>query len=285
MRAKAIRWIMLVTTLLATLFISHPATTQTIRIHLRSWAPAQVARVNIPDTASLDFEKTVGLNPNTCAQTDSITVAPGTQVTYCYFVHNTGTESLLSHDLVDDKLGPILTAFPFILLPGSSAFLTQTMTVQSDVINTATWTARPSSSVPTDDTDSAIVYATPPELLLEKTVGINPNACASSDVIFLNPGTKATYCYLVTNTGDHALEVHTLEDSQLGVILNGFAYTLYPDASAFLTQTVSILTSVTNTATWTAWTESGAEASYSDSATVISGNLRYLPLVIKPSPP
>ena len=43
-------------------------------------------------------------------------------------------------------------------------------------------------------------------------------------------GTTCTYCYEVTNTGDVTLNLHDLDDSQLGTIFNSFAYSLTPGA-------------------------------------------------------
>lgn len=92
-----------------------------------------------------------------------------------------------------------------------------------------------------------------PSITLAKTVGTNPAVCATGDIITLPPGGgEVFYCYEVTNTGDHALNQHTLVDDQLGTILSGFTYHLSPGASAFLTQSAVITTTTVNTATWTA---------------------------------
>ncbi len=78
-----------------------------------------------------------------------------------------------------------------------------------------------------------------------------------------------TYCYRVTNDGDVALNLHDLDDDQLGGILSGFNYLLAPGASVFLTQTTSITTTTTNTAVWTAYNAGPIDvATSSDSATV-----------------
>ena len=82
--------------------------------------PTQAA-VNV---ASLNLNKTVGTDASVCAVTDSIEAEPGTNVTYCYEVTNTGTDILITHNLVDDQLGTILVNFPYNLNPDNSAFLT-----------------------------------------------------------------------------------------------------------------------------------------------------------------
>jgi hypothetical protein len=84
--------------------------------------------------------KTVGLDPGTCGTSDVITVTAPTQVTYCYTINNTGVLTYTRHTLVDNRLGTILSDFPYSLGPGASAFLTQTATITTTTINTATWT-------------------------------------------------------------------------------------------------------------------------------------------------
>ncbi len=103
---------------------------------------------------------------------------------------------------------------------------------------------------------------------LNKTVGTDPSVCAATDSVLLPPGGgDVTYCYTVTNTGLNDLTAHTLIDDQLGVILNNFAYTLVPGASAFITQTATITTTTVNVAEWTA-SDGGNSVSATDDATV-----------------
>jgi len=106
------------------------------------------------------------------------------------------------------------------------------------------------------------------QLVLTKTVGLDPHTCASSEVITVPVGTQVTYCYRVKNTGDEDLVNHTVDDDQLGTILNNFSYMLIPDAGVFVTKTAQIDADTTNSATWTAETAEGRAASSSDTATV-----------------
>lgn len=91
--------------------------------------------------AAITLNKTVGTDPNTCALTDEITVASGTEVTYCYTVENTGTVELNLHDLDDSELGSILNGFPFALSPTASAFMTISTIINVTTVNTGTWSA------------------------------------------------------------------------------------------------------------------------------------------------
>lgn len=92
-----------------------------------------------------------------------------------------------------------------------------------------------------------------PSITLTKTVGLDPNECAKTASLTLTETMDVTYCYEVLNTGDVTLTHHSLEDSALGNILDDLAYDLSPEASAFVTQTVSITQTTVNTATWTAY--------------------------------
>jgi hypothetical protein len=69
---------------------------------------------------SIAMTKTVGTDPNTCSSTSVIGVNEGDDVYYCYEVRNTGDITLTLHDLDDDQLGPLLSAFPYGLGPGQS---------------------------------------------------------------------------------------------------------------------------------------------------------------------
>lgn len=94
---------------------------------------------------SIVLSKTVGTDRNTCAQTTEITVTSAVgDVVYCYKVTNTGSVTATEHDLVDDKLGTLLSDYQYSLAPGASTFATAAASLAgqgSVVVNTATWTA------------------------------------------------------------------------------------------------------------------------------------------------
>ncbi len=46
-------------------------------------------------------------------------------VTYCYEVTNVGPVTLTLHDLLDSEEGELLSNFPYVLVPGASAFITE----------------------------------------------------------------------------------------------------------------------------------------------------------------
>ena len=235
---------------------------------------------------AISLKKTVGTDANACASTSLIAVISGTQVTYCYKVTNTGDLTLSLHDLRDSELGNVLNGFSYSLMPGASAFLTATVQITETAVNTATWTAY--NTGPTNvstATDSATVEILQPEISLEKTVGTDANACASTSLITVMPGTQVIYCYEVTNTGELTLSMHDLQDSELGSILNSFSFSLMPGASAFLTATAQIMETTVNTATWTAYNPGPTDETTAQAAAKVvvpkPGTDLYLPFIRK----
>ena len=83
----------------------------------------------VPPT--LELVKTVGLDPGLCASTDEVDIVAGEKVTYCYVVRNTSVSNLVTHSLVDDELGTLLTNFPYVLAPDASVFITKTVVINN----------------------------------------------------------------------------------------------------------------------------------------------------------
>lgn len=91
-----------------------------------------------------------------------------------------------------------------------------------------------------------------PSIVLTKTVGLAPAACATTQELTVLAGTSVTYCFTVRNTGPITLSLHTLKDSVLGQLLTDFSKDLAPSASVVVTQAHTATVSATNIATWTA---------------------------------
>ena len=197
--------------------------------------------------------KTAGTNPKACATESAISVGRGADVTYCYTVENTGFITLTLHTLDDSALGSIMEDFAYTLVPGATTFITRTVAIEETTTNTAVWKAfNLGSTEVATATAEATVTVIPPSIVLTKTVGTDPDDCATESEIIVEKGTEVTYCYQVENTGLTALAFHTLKDSALGDILTDFPFTLAPAGSVFITQTATITQDITNTATWTA---------------------------------
>ncbi len=96
---------------------------------------------------------------------------------------------------------------------------------------------------------------------LNKTVGVVPGVCATTDSITVSTGTTVYYCYQVENTGDVTFNFHDLDDDQLGVILNDLPYVLAPGAFSPEVIVADVVSGpVVNTGTWTAATAVGGYA-------------------------
>lgn len=91
-----------------------------------------------------------------CGVSDTLTVDEGVAVEVCYSVENTGMTPLDLHDLEDTEFGTILSAFPFTLVPGATAFLTQDLDASVTTTFNGTWTAyNEDPSVEAESMDSA----------------------------------------------------------------------------------------------------------------------------------
>ncbi len=93
------------------------------------------------DEISLDL--TVGTDSHACATGDTISILPGTEVTYCYQVTNNTPITLSSHTLTDTVFGTILAEAQIDIAPGATYVLTASNSPQDDYTNVATWTVLP----------------------------------------------------------------------------------------------------------------------------------------------
>ncbi len=203
---------------------------------------------------------------DTCATTSSITVEPGTPVVYCYLVKNVSTGlTFTTHNLVDSRLGTLLSGFAYSLVPGASAFLTEEATIFQTTASSATWTASNATATRTA-TDSATVTVRKSGLLaLRTTVGVDPtpgnsagDTCPTTYSISVPPGTPVVWCYRIRNTSATVtLHRHTVVDAALGTVLNDVAFTLGPGATAFLPLEGTVQATTAKKATWTARNTAG----------------------------
>ncbi|MFO7614104.1 MAG: hypothetical protein R6W71_05635, partial [Bacteroidales bacterium] len=99
-----------------------------------------------------------------------------------------------------------------------------------------------------------IQFASLPSIQLTMTVGTTPGVCAPTNNITVSAGTEVYYCYQIRNNTSTTLSLHDLIDSELGIILSGFPYTLAPGAySPQVIHPPTTTTNVTSTPTWTAY--------------------------------
>jgi len=109
-----------------------------------------------------------------------------------------------------------------------------------------------------------------PGAVLTKTVGFDPNSCATTDNIDIpagGGGTSVTYCYTVVNTGTITLTQHLIVDDQLGTF-GPDVFDIGPGGSAFMTVTALITQTTVNVATYTGYIVGAPVVTTTDSATV-----------------
>jgi hypothetical protein len=244
---------------------------------------------------AIQLTKTVGNDPASCASSDSYELPPyGGTVYYCYTVENTGNVTLPLHTLDDSELGNLFTGFSYDLAPGESADTVSagievSATLTSMTVNTATWTV--SSLYGSADAVAVATVTIAPIMLdveLTKTVGTDPDTCATTDEIEVGPDTPVYFCYTVENTGNFTVTLHNLVDSELGVLLTAFPLPLGPGQAISsadiggLTFSQTLTATTVNTATWTASTTGWPDTAMStDTATVIVTYRTFLPAIFK----
>lgn len=123
--------------------------------NLRFATPAPA--IDLSMTASTDGRS------YSCGAETSIALPAGSDVFPCYTISNTGNAPLTRHDLVDSRLGPQLSDFPYTLVPGSSAFLNLISSSPTGGAWSSTWDAyNPGPFEEVTDTDALGVTVLPP---------------------------------------------------------------------------------------------------------------------------
>jgi uncharacterized repeat protein (TIGR01451 family) len=177
----------------------------------------------------------------------------GDTITYTYRITNTGTVTLYTITLADDRLGPI-SVVSTTLMPGQSTEVTRSIVVAEShlpgpITNTATVTGINILSETTTATDTVIVPVT-------YTTRITVDKLATPSAgLPANIGDTITYTYRITNTGTVTLSSITLTDDRLGPIAVSPS-TLAPGQSTEVTRTIVVTEShlpgpITNMATVT----------------------------------
>ncbi|MGH2592957.1 MAG: proprotein convertase P-domain-containing protein [Anaerolineae bacterium] len=244
--------------------------------------------------ASIALTKTAGADPAVCAVTSAITVTAGTPVYYCYNIENTGAITLTQHDLVDNRLGTILSGFPITLTPGASASLTQTTTITQTTVNTATWTAyNPGPTDLVSDTDTATVMvqiAEAADLSFTKTDSPDPVTVGQILTYTLavnNAGPSNAASVTVTDTLPGGVTLQSVSSSQGGcTALPCSLGTLNASSAASVTVVVAVSAGTTGTLTNTAGVSSATPdpnpGNNTDSeATAVTVYNMFLPIIMK----
>ena len=126
-----------------------------------------------PEILTIAVTKTVGLDANTCATTNTITAPYNSFVTYCYTMWNTGNVTLTTHTVVDDQLGTLLNNAPVVVGPGDGAYFTVTTQIADGVTNIVTWTVQTAQQTSTSGNATATVTGQPTDVALTSFGGNN----------------------------------------------------------------------------------------------------------------
>ena len=203
--------------------------------------PPPLAQTGGAPLLGLVVTATVGLDPDVCAITERILVAPGTRVFYCYRAENTGQVTLTTHTLRDSQAGLIWDRQQFELPPGASlttvgAGLALGSQAQRNARTDVTWTASPvTPTLVTSATASARVNVVSARVALSKTAGTGATGCAPGTRAVVHAGEDAHFCIVIANTGNMPLVRHTLADPTLELTAT-FAYTLAPSEQLTITE-------------------------------------------------
>lgn len=179
---------------------------------------SDAADVRIP-TPGIDVEKTTnGVDAD--APGDAVLLDDGDAVSWTYVVTNTGDDDLGSVSLVDTIEGPI-SCPATTLTVGASMSCTISGTASTGLYaNTAEVSATGLvSGLPTADTDPShyLVPLPVPAIDVEKaTNGVDADTVTSA--VEIVEGETVTWTYVVTNTGDEALDAIALVDDVEGTI-------------------------------------------------------------------
>lgn len=165
---------------------------------------------------ALTVVKTIGVDPGSCATDAYLLVEPGTTVYYCFTVVNNQPATLITHDVVDSQLGPIVTNL-FLEVPvGTSTFITRSHTATANATNTVTWTAFTQQEATVAGTATATLEVGEAALTVTKLIAAS-DTCAGSASLTVPNGANVWYCIQITNSGDFTFTQHAIQDPQLEI--------------------------------------------------------------------
>lgn len=241
---------------------------------------AAIAQLQVETTiGKASVHCTVPAEPTNCtlppAGQDLIQVEPGEDVVVAYLVQNTGDTAFAAHTLVDSELGVILNMLPYVLDPGTPAYITQRFAAPLTAglyPRVATWTGHLAGGGSHVDTDTYGINVLAPQFTVRAGVAPatavcpNPAELSGCSMPVANSveyvaGQRLVVGYEITNTGSYALPTHALIDPAIGTILDNFPYVLAPGASAFIDSFLTPTGPGNHGGTWTVTTTHGATAS------------------------
>ncbi|HHX7304720.1 TPA: DUF7507 domain-containing protein [Legionella anisa] len=151
----------------------------------------------------------------------------GEVIPYSYQVTNTGNVTLTALAIADNKIPAPISCLQTVIAPGASTTCSGNYTVKlSDldagfIRNTASASARsPTNVAVNSNTEILNINATlNPALTIAKS---------STTTNFSAPGTRITYSYLITNTGNNTVKTIVVADNKIPAPISCAATTLSP---------------------------------------------------------
>ena len=228
------------------------------------------------ESAAMSVAMTVMVDDgtDTCGTDTAAVVEKGTMLRFCYTMTNTGDEALNLHDVRDSHIGQIVgPGHDHLVQPGDGVVLTATGGAgNKSALHDVVWEA---TGVESDtvvyDWDGVFVTVLGPEITLDMTVMVDDGhgTCGTESELAVPAGTKVTYCYTMTDSGDEDVNYHFLDDDQLGSLINHLDREIAPGETLVHTEVALITEAVTSTAQWTALSQgTGVDVWDSDSVVV-----------------
>ena len=228
------------------------------------------------ESAAMSVAMTVMVDDgtDTCGTDTAAIVEKGTALRFCYTMTNTGDEALNLHDVRDSHIGQIVgPGHDHLVQPGDGVVLTATGGAgKKSALHDVVWEA---TGVESDtvvyDWDGVFVTVLGPEITLDMTVMVDDGhgTCGTESELAVPAGTKVTYCYTMTDSGDEDVNYHFLDDDQLGSLINHLDREIAPGETLVHTEVALITEAVTSTAQWAALSQgTGVDVWDSDSVVV-----------------
>jgi LPXTG-motif cell wall-anchored protein/uncharacterized repeat protein (TIGR01451 family) len=168
----------------------------------------------LPATPDIDIEKAT--NGSDADTVPGPSIPAGAPVTWTYVVTNTGTVTLTNVG-VSDVPAATITCPQSTLAPNESMTCTASGTAAlGQYTNTATATGTPPTGPNVTDADPSHYFGVAPGIDIEKATNREDADAAPGPLV--ETGDPVTWTYVVTNTGNVALDPVVVTDDQLGTI-------------------------------------------------------------------
>ncbi|MBV7332928.1 hypothetical protein KFU94_32820 [Chloroflexi bacterium TSY] len=213
----------------------------------------------------------VGIDPNKCAETDTIVVSSGTTVYQCLTISNLSNITYSTHSIYEGFTNRSLGQLTYDLRPQETVNtvdlgLVISQTVTESISASTTWSSSAISKAAlggmnqTDLTpkNRSIVTSTSrytvtiPTIQATLTAALEDECAATTLDVPVNTGTTVYFCYRAVNTGEVPFDTHTAFDNIQGILTENQHFLLLPSKIGQFIIARSITQTVDITFTWIA---------------------------------